>query len=358
VRALMALATASAVLLVAAATPAFGAYRYVTQWGHLGKGAGEFGSGILGGGANRQYDDPAGIAIAGNGTVLVVDTSNNRVQRFTPEGRYLGQFGRRGRDNGFVRVTLTNRFFQPEGIAVDRAGSIYVVDSGNDRIMKFNPSGRFRKRLAKHGSWRGEVVQPWGIAVAGRTAFVVDQGNYEVDRLGTGGGFRGSFGTFGRAPGQFVTPYGIAATPAGDRLYVTDLIRHVVMVFSPRGQLLGEFGGVGNGPGQFLKPAGVAVGPDGSVYVADRCNYRVQRFTADGQFRESFGEGLLAAPTFLTLDRGGDVYVSDYHRVVKFGAAAGAARRASVPARAAHHNDIDIWCRHVAEMNGVRDPRG
>jgi DNA-binding beta-propeller fold protein YncE len=167
-----------------------------------------------------------------------------------------------------------------------------------------------------------------------------------VHRRSTGGGYRGAFGHFGRGPGEFVTPYGIATTPAGDRVYVTDHIRHVVMLFSGSGRLLGEFGGEGIGRGQFLRPAGVAVGPDGTVFVADRCNRRVQRFSAEGQFIESFGHGSLDTPTFLTVDRGGDVFVSDHHRVVRFSPAAGA----SAGSRAASHDGVDIQCRHVREM--------
>jgi tripartite motif-containing protein 71 len=343
-----ALAAAGALAVLVAASPAPAAYRYVDSFGRLGKGPGEFGSGILGATANRQWDDPAGIAIARNGTILVVDPSNNRVQRFTPEGRFLGRFGKRGHDKGFTKVRLTDRLFQPEGIAVDPAGAIYVADAGNDRVMKFNSRGRFRKRLAKTGSFPGDVVQPWGIAVGGGRVFVADQGNYEIDVFGTGGGFRGSFGSFGRGPGQFVTPSGVAATPGGDRVYVTDIIRHRVIMFGGDGRLLGEFGAPGTGPGQFLKPTGVALGADGSVFVTDRCNRRVEHFTPDGKFIEAFGAPELATPTFLATDSTGTVWVGDYHRVARFGLAG------AIPARAAHHNDIDIQCRHVAEMNGIK----
>jgi hypothetical protein len=102
----------------------------------------------------------------------------------------------------------------------------------------------------------------------------------------------------------------------------------------------------------------VTVGTDGSLFVTDRCNWRVERFTATGRFIESFGHENLASPTFLTQDRAGNIYVSDFHRVVKFAPGASAARRAAsspTRARTAHHNDIDIQCRHVAEMNGVQN---
>jgi tripartite motif-containing protein 71 len=333
------------------AAPAQAAYRVADRWGNLGTGPGEFGSGVLGGGALRQYDDPAGIAVAPDGTVLVVDTSNNRVQHFSADGRYLGRFGRRGLDKGFVEVRLTDRFFQPEGLAVGPSGAIFVADSGNDRVMKFNRGGRFRQRLGKHGSYAGQYVQPWGIAVGGGSVYVADQGNYRIQRWTTGGRRVSAFGHFGRGRGELVTPYGVGATRTGDRVYVSDLIRHKVLAFSRTGQLLDEWGGPGFGAGKFLKPAGIAVGGDGSVYVADRCNQRVQRFTADGRYLESFGVGTLQTPTFVALDGAGDVYVSDLHRVVKFAPAAGGA---STGALSGYDDDpLDIWCRHVADQAGV-----
>jgi DNA-binding beta-propeller fold protein YncE len=348
---LAAFAFAVLACVLAAAAPAGASYRLTDSWGRLGKGAGEFGGGVLGGGANRQYDDPAGIAVASNGTVLVVDTSNNRVQRYTAAGRYLGSFGRRGLDKGFVQIRLTDRFFQPEGIAVGPGGTIFVADAGNDRVMKYGPTGRFRARLGKHGSYAGQYVQPWGIAVGHGSAYVADQGNYRIQRWSTGGRRRGAFGHFGRGRGDLVTPYGVAVSPSGDRVYVSDLIRHKVIAFSPTGRVLDEWGGPGAGAGQFLKPAGVAVSRDGSVFVADRCNDRVQRFTAGGRYIESFGVGTLRGPTFVALNRGGDVFVSDQQRVYRFGAASGSA---GTRALSGYDDDpLDIWCRHVADQAGV-----
>ena len=313
------------------------------RWGSLGKGPGEFGSGILGGGANRQYDSPSGIAVAPNGTVVVVDVSNNRYQRFTRDGRYLGRYGRRGQDKGFTTPRLVTRFFQPEGVDVDSAGNVYVADAGNDRVMKHRLRGGFRGRLGYHGSYPGQLVQPWDVAVGRREAYVIDQGNYQIDRFSRGGRYRGSFGRFGRGPGEFVTPYGIALDLSESVVYVTDHVKHQVMVFSVRGGLVGTFGGPGVGRGQFLKPAGVAVGPDGTVFVADRCNRRIQRFTADGRYIESFGRGVLVTPTFLAVDRTGDVFVADYHRVVRFGQGGG------LSGRMATHDAVNVQCRQVAE---------
>jgi DNA-binding beta-propeller fold protein YncE len=335
---------AAALCALGLAGPASAAYRKVDSWGHLGRGAGEFGSGVLGGGANRQYDDPAGIALARDGDVFVVDTSNNRVEQFSPGGAFRGQFGSRGRDNGAInRVIMQGRFYQPAGLAIGSNGLAYVIDAGNDRVMVHAQGGAFVRRIGYHGSKRAEWVQPWGATTFGDTLYVVDQGNYRVQRWSLDGAFLGAWGRFGRKRGQFVTPYDVALAPGGDRVYVTDAIRRKVIVFSPTGSLIGEFGRSGKSSSRFLKPTGVAVARDGTVFVADRCNRRIAHFSADGHFIETFGGSTLQTPTFIAVDDNNRVYVSDYRRVVVF-APTSALARPSSPARATQRSGFDVAC--------------
>ena len=311
-----AVATAACALALAPASPA--AYRHVRTFGRPGNGPGAFGTGVLGGGANRQYDDPAGIAVTADGGVLVVDTSNNRVQEFSPTGAFRRAFGARGRDNGAIRrVIRRGRFFQPAGIAIG-GGRLFVIDAGNDRVMVHSGGGGFLQRIGHHGSRAGQWVQPWGGATSGDVLYVVDQGNYRIQRWSLDGAFQGDWGRFGRKRGQFVTPYGVAVSPAGDRVYVTDAIRRKVIMFAPTGSFLGEFGRSGRRGGRFLKPTGIAVAADGTVFVADRCRRRIVHFQATGRFIESFGRRSLRAPTFLDVDAAGTIYVSDRRRVVVF----------------------------------------
>jgi predicted membrane-bound mannosyltransferase/DNA-binding beta-propeller fold protein YncE len=96
-------------------------------------------------------------------------------------------------------------------------------------------------------------------------------------------------GATGSGAGQFQSPRAIAVAPDGS-LYVADSLNHRIQHLSPNGEVLqvwGQFGDVtqGDAPGgMFNEPWGVAVAPDGTVYVADTWNYRVQKFSADGQF--------------------------------------------------------------------------
>src|SRR5437762_364528 len=98
---------------------------YLTQWGGLGTGDGQF-----------YY--PVSVAVDGSGHVYVADynvggTENHRVQEFTSTGAYLRQWGTLGSGNG--------QFYNPGGVAADGSGHVYVGDTQNHRIQTFASDG-------------------------------------------------------------------------------------------------------------------------------------------------------------------------------------------------------------------------
>jgi YYY domain-containing protein len=120
--------------------------------------------------------------------------------------------------------------------------------------------------------------------------------------------------------GSFREPRGIARAADGT-LWVADFgnrrVQHVDAHLRP----LGGFGSEGDAPGQFHDPCGIAVGADGSLYVADTWNHRIQKFTAKGIFVAQWTAGLYG-PRGIALDRAGRVYVADTgnSRIVRFDA--------------------------------------
>jgi len=109
-------------------------------------------------------------------------------------------------------------------------------------------------------------------------------------------------GLSGSAPGQFARPRGIAVGPDGS-IYVADTMNHRIQHLNPDGEVIsvwGQYGNIeeGNAPaGTFNEPWGISVAPDGTVYVADTWNHRIQYFTADGVFLGMFGYfGQASAP--------------------------------------------------------------
>jgi DNA-binding beta-propeller fold protein YncE len=87
----------------------------------------------------------------------VVDGGNNRIQKFTKDGRFLAKWGTAGSGDG--------EFQMPWGIALDRQGQVYIADWRNDRIQKFSPDGQFLLKFGTSGTDEGEFNRPSGVAV-------------------------------------------------------------------------------------------------------------------------------------------------------------------------------------------------
>src|SRR3954452_24226651 len=108
--------------------------------------------------APGQFNVANGIAVDAAGRVYVADTGNNRIQKLSPSGRFLAKWGTAGKGNG--------EFTSPRGVAVDDAGNVYVADHDNNRVQKLSPTGRFLARWGKNGgdgppgSGDAEFIQP------------------------------------------------------------------------------------------------------------------------------------------------------------------------------------------------------
>jgi DNA-binding beta-propeller fold protein YncE/GH35 family endo-1,4-beta-xylanase len=110
-------------------------------------------------------------------------------------------------------------------------------------------------------------------------------------------------------------PYGLVVAPDGT-VYVADTYNHRIQRFTATGEFLGTWGAYGFSNGQFCRPWDVAVAPDGTVYVVDTDNHRIQHFTAMGTFlgtwgSQGWGNGQFNRPTGVEVAPGGTVYVAD-----------------------------------------------
>ncbi|MXY36880.1 MAG: hypothetical protein F4Y54_09005 [Dehalococcoidia bacterium] len=132
----------------------------VRTWGEQGSGPG-------------QLDRPSGLAFDGEGQLLVADTGNHRIQRFTPEGQHLGGWGSHGSEPG--------QFDMPWGLAVDEDGDVFVADWRNDRVQKLTDEGEPLLVIGSSGSGSGEFNRPSGVAVDEHgDIYVADRGNNRV----------------------------------------------------------------------------------------------------------------------------------------------------------------------------------
>ncbi len=232
------------------------------------------------GSAPGQFSQPRGVAVAPDGSVYVVDTGNLRVQKFNAQGKFVAQWGSLGTADGEFAMI---QGFGPTGIAVGPDGSVYVADTWNHRIQKFDPNGTF---LAK-----------WGRYVSLR------QGE-PSEQLG------------------FYGPRALAVDAQGN-VYVTDTGNRRIVVFDGSGRLLRQFGSYGRGPGQFDEPIGLAFDKEGNLLVADTKNQRMQRLTADGRYLGEFKTHWSTAginEVYLAVGPSGDILATDPagHRILVY----------------------------------------
>jgi putative cell wall-binding protein len=128
--------------------------------------------------------------------------------------------------------------------------------------------------------------------------------------------FLREWGEPGTDAGQFDLPYDAAFAPDGT-IYVADAENDRIQQFSASGDFLGEFGEFGNGDGQMSSPTSVAVAADGTVYATDYHNDRVQFFTPGGTYLGEWGgfgtgEGEFDGPFSIAVAPDGTVYVTDF----------------------------------------------
>jgi DNA-binding beta-propeller fold protein YncE len=210
---------------------------------------------------------PTDIECDREGNVIVADTHYQTLRIYAPDGRAIRHWGGEGTGPG--------QFIYPCGLAVDRAGFIYVSEfGGNDRIHTFTPEGREVAVFGTHGSGPGQFNRPQDLAVAGDgTIYVADACNHRIQILNPDGSFRAAWSGSGDSALRY--PYDVAIE-AGGTLIVCEFGNNRLQRFTTDGRSLGRWGGPGIEPGRFHAPWDVALGRDGRVFVADAMNHRVQ----------------------------------------------------------------------------------
>ena len=140
---------------------------YLTQWGSVGTGDGNFTS-------------PSGVAVDSTGDVYVADSGNSRIQKFTPTGSFITKWGSLGTGDGQFGATTTTTL----DLAIGSSDNVIVVDPTNNRVQKFRPIGTFITKWGTAGSGNGQFTLPSGVAISSADeVYVVDSGNSRVERF-------------------------------------------------------------------------------------------------------------------------------------------------------------------------------
>lgn len=221
---------------------------------------------------------PHSISVDRHDNIWITDVALNQIFKFSPEGRLLLTLGQRG-----MAGETQFLFNRPTDVAIAKDDSFYVSDGyGNNRVVKFNADGKFLFQWGTKGKEPGQFDLPHGIALdrSGRV-YVVDRTNARIQVFDSNGKYLTEW-----TDPPFISPQDIAIASDGTA-FVVDIgndelpDRSGLLILSADGSLSSRVGRYGNYDGQFLVAHGVAVGPNSEAYVADFTGRRVQKFVRD-----------------------------------------------------------------------------
>jgi DNA-binding beta-propeller fold protein YncE len=249
---------------------------FETEWGSYGGGPGQFGP-------------IGGLATDAAGNVYVVDSSHDRIEKFDSNGDFMTQWGQRGSGLGQFHFGSSQIPSEPPGGGIAVAGNyVYVADTANDRIERFNLEGEEAFEWGSDGSGPGELSNPRGVAANESEVIVADDDNQRIDKFDPSGAFQRAVGTQGQGRGEFNFPYGVALDAAGN-VYVADNNNYRVDKLNPALSFIRAWGSRGSEPGQLVYPRALASDPAGDTYVADTANDRVEVFDPTGNYLRIIG---------------------------------------------------------------------
>lgn len=225
---------------------------------------------------------PVDLALDPAGNLFLIDSANQRIVKFGPAGVFVRAWGSRGAGEG--QFNLMDGPDGYGGVAVDRQGNVYVADTHNARVQKFSGDGKFLLQWGDKGRADGQFMAPLGITVDGQgNIYVGDYGRNDIQKFDAAGRFLLKWGGAGSGDGRFDELSYLAVDSQGD-IYAADTYNHRIQKFDPVGRFLAKWGQQGLKDGEFQAPYGIALDADDNVYVAEYKGHRVQKFDPSGHF--------------------------------------------------------------------------
>jgi DNA-binding beta-propeller fold protein YncE len=212
---------------------------------------------------------PHGLRVDRQGNVWITDMGNHLVRKFDSEGKLLLTLGEKDKPGDGP-----DHFNRPTDVAVTPSGEFYVSDGyGNARVVKFSKEGKYIKEWGRKGKKPGEFNIPHAIRLdAQGRVYVGDRENKRIQVFDGDGKFLAQWKESGAPYGMFLT--------ADGQMFVADGLAAWIKVLDAEGKPLGRWGEKGSGPDQFRMPHAVCVDSKGAVYIAEVDGQRVQKFVA------------------------------------------------------------------------------
>jgi sugar lactone lactonase YvrE len=215
----------------------------------------------------------------------------------------------------FLRGPKKTPLRSPIDIACDSHDSIYVSDSEQARIYVFDQRGKFLRNIgATTGNDR--LLRPTGMALdrSASRIYVTDTLRHQVMVFGLDGSLIRAIGKRGTGPAEFNYP--TALTLSGGRLYVVDAMNFRIEAITTDGKFVGAFGTHGDQTGTLNRPKGIASDTFGNLYVVDALFDTVQVFDPEGRLLYYFGSGgtkpgQFRLPSGISIDDRNIIYVAD-----------------------------------------------
>jgi len=252
--------------------------------------------------SNARFMWPLGISIDAQ-TFYVTDAGNsNRIRKVTEGVSTLAGAGTANLQNG---MGADAHFNAPDGITIDLEGTLYVADSGNNCIRKVRPDGLVSTFVGNgtpgFADGTADIARfshPGGVAIDDRTGtlYVADTGNNRIRKVTPegvvttlAGSGAADFLDGPRAQAGFNSPRGMVVDKRNDCLYVADGNNNRIRMVTPNGVVSTLAGGGVSGGyidaigdnARFHFPLGIAMDAQGTLYVTDKNNHRIRKITLE-----------------------------------------------------------------------------
>jgi len=235
---------------------------FLRQWGSEGSQPG-------------QFKEPWALAVAANGDVYVADTWNHRIEVFDSMGAIKNMWGTFG--EVAEPMASGDLLYGPRDVIIDDEGYLYVTDTGNKRIVKYDPMGTMVSAIGIMGDGAGQFQEPVGLAFYDGTLYVADTWNQRIQAFDTQLSFLRQWTVVAWEGMSVVNKPYLAVSPEGD-LLVSDPEAYRLLQFDSEGTLKAAWGQYGSDMVSFNLPTGLVFDSLGRLLVADSENHRIMVF--------------------------------------------------------------------------------